>query len=179
MAPGYSEEVPDFTEYSTARLDLRPMSVVDASELFAILSDPQGWWYDPANRHAELTTTQRFTERASARWLTDGLSYWTVRDVRDGKVIGLGGAQRHRSGVWNLSYRIATAEQGKGYATELAAAGIAAANKHDPDSAVIAWVLDHNLPSRRVAERVGLTNYGPRIDANDNIQRLAYADRPL
>jgi RimJ/RimL family protein N-acetyltransferase len=155
------------------------MEIDDAVELFPILSDPDGWWYEPEGRHLELATTRGFAERAAARWQTDGLSYWTVRSGQDGSVIGLGGVQRHRSGAWNLSYRIATSQQGNGYATELALSGIAAAHQFDPDSAVIAWVLDHNIPSRRVAERVGLANYGPRIDANDRIERLAFADRPL
>jgi len=155
------------------------MVVADAAELFPILSDPDGWWYEPERRHTEFATTLGFAERAAARWEIDGLSYWTVRSVHDGTVIGLGGAQRHRSGAWNLSYRIAGPHQGKGYATELALAGLAAANGCDADSAVIAWVLEHNVRSRRVAERVGLTNYGPRTDENDGIERLAFADRAI
>ena len=171
--------VPDFANYSTAHLDLRPMLVADAADLFPILSDPDGWWYEPERRHTDFATTLGYAERAAGRWETDGLSYWTVRALDNGSVIGLGGVQRHRSGAWNLSYRIAGSHQGNGYATELALAGIDAANDFDADSAVIAWVLDHNVPSRRVAERAGLTNYGPRTDENDGIERLAFADRPI
>ena len=94
-------------------------------------------------------------------------------------VIGLGGAQRHRSGAWNLSYRIAGAQQGRGYARELAAAGLAAAAAVDPTEAVIVWITPHNQPSRRVAEHLGLTDRGLRIDANDGRGRLAFADRDL
>jgi RimJ/RimL family protein N-acetyltransferase len=166
-------------EILTTRLSLRPMSIDDTDDLFPILSDPAGWWYEPEHGHAKLETTRGFAERASARWTTDGLSYWTARRQTDDVVVGLGGAQRHRSGSWNLSYRIATAEQGHGYATELARAGLAVANEHDPGVAVIAWVLDHNIPSRRVAERIGLINRGPHVDANDGIERLAYADREI
>jgi RimJ/RimL family protein N-acetyltransferase len=169
--------VPDPADYLTSRLRLTPMTIADAEHLFPILSDPAGWWYEPEHRHASLERTREFAARAAAGWLASGLSYWTAR--HDDVVVGLGGAQRHRSGSWNLSYRIATSEQGNGYATELAEAGLDAAHRHDPDSAVIAWILETNIPSRRVAERVGLTSYGLRIDANDGIERLAYADRPL
>jgi len=44
---------------------------------------------------------------------------------------------------------------------------------------VIAWIAEHNIPSRRVAENVGLVNYGLAIDPSDNATRLAYADRPV
>lgn len=169
----------DLTDFVTERLSLRPMAVTDAEELFPILSDPASWWYEPARRHPDLATTVAYTERAAARWLPDGLSYWTVRKLSDGTVIGHGGVQRHRSGSWNLSYRIATAERGNGYGTELARAGIAAANQQDPASAVIAWVLENNPPSQRIAERVGLTNYGVRVDVSDGVERIAFADRPI
>jgi RimJ/RimL family protein N-acetyltransferase len=163
----------------TERLDLRPMTSDDLALLFPIFSDPAGWWFDPDSRHWDIDTTRGFIERAAARWDRDGLSYWTVRCRDGGDVIGLGGAQRHSSGSWNLNYRLATSAWGHGYATELGRAAIAAAFDADPDVPLIAWVAEHNEPSRRVAKRLGLTNYGPRTDGNDGQVRLAYADRPL
>lgn len=187
----------------TERLTLLPASAADADALFPIFSDPEGWWYDPGGRHADPDRTRRFLARAAERW-AEGLSYWTVRERGGqavarpagrsaappdagaptpshtaGRVIGLGGAQRHASGAWNLSYRIATGVQGRGYATELAKAGQAAAADVDPTVPVIAWVATHNLPSRRVAERLGLVDRGLHVDANDGVTRLAYADRPI
>ncbi len=102
-----------------------------------------------------------------------------MRERAASRVIGFGGAQRHASGAWNLNYRIATEAQGRGYATELARAAQAAAAHVDPTVPVIAWVAADNLPSRRVAERLGLTDQGPHLDASDATTRLAYADRPL
>ena len=49
----------------------------------------------------------------------------------------------------------------------------------DPAVAFIAWVDEPNTPSRRVAERIGLTNQGPRVDSSDGEIRLAYSDRSL
>jgi RimJ/RimL family protein N-acetyltransferase len=155
------------------------MDPADTDELFPIFSDPRGWWYAPAERHATVEVSRGFCERAAARWQSDGLSYWTVRRSADGAVIGCGGVQRHRTRTWNLSYRVATAEHGKGYASEFAAAGIAAARALDPSVPVIAWIAASNVPSRRVAERLGLREQGLRVDANDGQQRLAYADRDL
>lgn len=164
----------------TDRLDLRrPDPSGDLDALFAIFSDPDSWWYEPESRHLNPDRTRDWLARAAARFDTDGLSYWTVRLCHGGEIIGVGGAQRQPSGAWNLNYRIATAHQGYGYATELARAARSAALAHDPSVPLIAWIAEHNVASRRVAEPLGLTNYGLAIDPSDDQQRLAYADRPI
>jgi RimJ/RimL family protein N-acetyltransferase len=163
----------------TDRLDLRcPDPYEDLDDLFAIFSDPDGWWYDPAGRHVDREFTRDWLARAAARFDTDGLSYWTVRRRDDGVIIGVGGAQRQRTGAWNLNYRLATAQQGHGFATELGRAAYSVASAIDTKVPFIAWIDEHNLPSRRVAERLGLINYGLATDPSDGQPRLAYADRP-
>ncbi|HEY2771723.1 MAG TPA: GNAT family N-acetyltransferase [Solirubrobacteraceae bacterium] len=164
----------------TERLDLRrPDPAGDLDALFPIFSDPNGWWYDPEGRHTSPERTRQWLARASARFDTDGLSYWTVRRRDDATVIGVGGAQRQASRAWNLNYRLAAAHQGHGFATELGRAAYAAASSVDASVPFVAWVAPHNTPSRRVAERLGLTSYGLRDDPSDGERRLAYADRPL
>lgn len=164
----------------TERLDLRrPDPEDDLEDLFAIFSDPGGWWYDPASRHTERDRTRKWLSRAASRFDSDGLSYWTVRLRNDGSIIGVGGAQRQRTRAWNLNYRIATSHQGEGFATELGRAAYSAAVARDASVPVIAWIAERNLPSRRVAERLGLTNYGLAVDPSDDQERLAYADRPI
>jgi RimJ/RimL family protein N-acetyltransferase len=167
----------DLREVLTERLELVATAAKDTDELFPMFTDPQGWWHAPDSRHRDIETTRGFAQRAEARWPKDGLSYWTVRRRSDHAVVGLGGAQRHRTGTWNLSYRIATSEQGNGYALELSRAAIDAAHTVDPSVPVIAWIAPHNLPSVRVAERLGLTQYGEHVDLNDGETRLVYADR--
>ena len=164
----------------TERLDLRrPDPRGDLEDLFAIFSDPDGWWYDPAGRHVDRERTREWLSRAASRFDSDGLSYWTVRLRDDGTIIGVGGAQRQRTGAWNLNYRLAGAHRGRGFATELGRAAYSAALARDPSVPVIAWIAERNLPSRRVAERLGLTNYGLALDPSDDQPRLAYADRPI
>jgi RimJ/RimL family protein N-acetyltransferase len=164
----------------TDRLDLRcPDLREDLDDLFAIFSDPHGWWYDRAGRHVDAERTRDWLTRAALRFGIDGLSYWTVRRRDDGTIIGVGGAQRQRTGAWNLNYRIATVHQGHGYATELGRAAYAAASALDAAVPFIAWVDEHNLPSRKVARRLGLTSYGLAVDPSDDQPRLAYADRPI
>jgi RimJ/RimL family protein N-acetyltransferase len=170
----------DLEHVVTERLDLRrPDPVGDLEDLFPIFSDPRGWWYDPAGRHTTRARTTEWLSRAAARFDTDGLSYWTIRRRDDETIIGVGGAQRQFSRSWNLNYRIAANQQGQGFATELARAAYSAATGVDPSVPFIAWIAPHNTPSRRVAERLGLTSYGLREDPSDGQRRLAYADRPL
>jgi RimJ/RimL family protein N-acetyltransferase len=171
--------VRDLAELTTDRLSLAPVTNDDAETLFAILSDPAGWWYQPAGRHAELRTTIAFCQWVQAMWSTDGLSYWTARDLISDDVVGIGGSRRHRDHTWNLSYRIATSHQRRGLAVELGKAARKAAAVVDRSVALIAWIDQHNTPSRRVAERIGLTNQGSRADPADGQLRLAYADRLL
>jgi RimJ/RimL family protein N-acetyltransferase len=169
-----------FERVLTERLDLRrPDPSLDLDDLFAIFSDPAGWWYEPAGRHTRPEWTRDWLARAAARFDTDRLSYWTVRRSDTGAIIGVGGAQRQRTGAWNLNYRIAAAEQGKGFATELARAAYAAASSLDDSVAFIAWIAPRNTPSRKVAVRLGLTNCGLGVDPSDGQRRLAYADRPV
>jgi RimJ/RimL family protein N-acetyltransferase len=164
----------------TDRLELRrPDPAGDLDDLFPIFSDPAGWWYDPDGRHTDPQRTRDWLTRAASRFDGDRLSYWTVRRRDTEAIIGVGGAQRQSTGAWNLNYRLATAAQGHGFATELARAAYAAASAVDSTVPFIAWVAEHNTPSRRVAERLGLTNYGVGVDPSDGEPRLAYADRPL
>jgi RimJ/RimL family protein N-acetyltransferase len=165
---------------TTERLDLRPVDpIADLDALGRLFADPDGWWYEPDGRHSDVETSRGWLERAAQRWDSNGLSYWTVRLRDGGDVIGVGGAQRHRSGAWNLLYRLDTRHQGRGYATELGGAAMGAAAFVDAEAPFVAWVAEHNTPSRRVAERLGLVDRGLRIDANDGAPRLAYADRDL
>jgi RimJ/RimL family protein N-acetyltransferase len=164
----------------TVRLDLRrPDPVGDLAALFAIFSDPQSWWYDPSGRHRRSGQTRDWLTLAASRFDADGLSYWTVRLRDDDTIIGVGGAQRQRTGAWNLNYRIHTDHQGQGLATEVARTAMTLAAKLDNTVPVLAWIAEHNLASRRVAENVGLVNYGLAIDPSDHARRLAYADRPV
>jgi RimJ/RimL family protein N-acetyltransferase len=164
----------------TERLDLRKTDpVADLDDLYPIFSDPDGWWYDPESRHTNRARTQDWLTRAAARFDEDGLSYWTVRRRDTGAIIGVAGAQRQRTRAWNLNYRLGSAHQGRGFATELGRAAQAAATAVDGAVPFIAWVAPHNTPSVKVAERLGLTNYGLRADPSDEQRRLAWADRPL
>ena len=169
------EGVPD----GTPRLTLRRMAIADVQALWPMLSDARMWTHHPEAKHDVIAQTQGYVERGADRWSRDGLSYWTVELTESGEVIGSGGVQVHPRGHWNLNYRIAVPHQRQGYASELAAAALAAAHLVGPERACIAWIDEENIPSRAVATRIGLTDMGLREGAADDVPRLAYSDRLL
>jgi RimJ/RimL family protein N-acetyltransferase len=168
-----------FERHATERLMLHAATVDDTAALFPITSDPDTWRHAPDGRHGDEQVTRDWLARAAERWRTDGLSYWVVRTQSDERVIGVGGVQRQKTGNWNLYYRFAPTAWGHGYATELGRAALDAARATDDSVAIIAWIAEHNVPSRRVAERLGLVDRGAAVDPSDGVTRLAFADRPL
>ncbi|MEM9464671.1 MAG: GNAT family N-acetyltransferase [Actinomycetota bacterium] len=171
----------DHTTWSTKRLVLTQPTTGDLDAWHTIHADPRVWEHFPSGRHAEGAQSEAALHAAIDDWQADGLGYWSVRAAPDGPIIGCGGCRRvpadHR---WNLYYRFTPESQGNGYATELARASIAAANTIDPGLPVVAYMLEHNTASWRVAERIGMHRLWTGPDAGNPdpaAVRLVYADR--
>jgi RimJ/RimL family protein N-acetyltransferase len=163
----------------TERLELRGVGAQDLDALYTLNADPEVWHHLPEGRHSRPGITQAWIDRCARHWELGGVSYWMARDRETGEVIGVGGAQRHAPGFWNLYYRLVRAHWGSGYATELSRAAIRVAGEHDPGIPVVAWIHAHNAGSRAVAERLGLHDYGLRTKPSDDEPMHAYADREL
>ena len=93
-------------------------------------------------------------------WARHGIGYWAV-EQRDapGRVVGITGVRHNElegQSVLNLAYRFSPRSWGSGYATEAARVALALARKHLPDVPVVAIIRLENLPSLRVAERLGM-----------------------
>lgn len=150
--------------------------------MFAIQSDPRVWTHYPSLRHTDPETTVRMMERWERSWSTVGLGSWVARLQDTGEVIGNGGCTLLGDEVWNVGYRIAADHHGCGFATELARAGVERAREIDPDRPVIAYLVEHNTGSARVAEKLGLelVHRAPDLGNPDpSAVRLVYADRAL
>lgn len=166
----------------TDRLRLDRVQPDDLDALFAINTDPRVWQHFPSLRHTDPAQTAAMIEGWRRSWEHAGLGAWTVRTRDDDRVLGYGGCWQLGDTLWNLGYRLAAAEHGRGFATELATAAVDAAREADPARAVIAYLVAHNTASARVAEKVGLTLVDRTPDAGNpdaGVQRLIYADRPL
>lgn len=166
----------------TPRLRLSRPVPADLDAVHAINADPRVWTHFPSLRHTEIATTEAMMQRWARSWTEAGLGSWTVRLRDTGEVIGNGGCTMLRGEVWNLGYRIGADHHGHGYATELAGAAVERARAIDPDRPIIAFLVEHNHASARVAEKLGLrlVHRGPDAGNPDpSVMRLVYADREL
>ena len=177
---------------TTARLRLDAVTAGDVDALHAVHADPRTWEHLPSGRHRDRAATEELVLRFVGDWTVHGLGYWSVRELADpagadAPVLGVGGCALRRSDdgrslAWNVYYRLDPRAWGSGCARELTAAGRAAAADVDPQLPVVAYLLEHNLASRRTAERSGLRLVwrGPDADNPDPAAvRLVYADREV
>lgn len=166
----------------TERLRLSRPVPADLDAVFAIQQDPRVWTHFPSLRHTEVATTASMMKRWDDSWAAAGLGSWVVRLRATGEVIGNGGCTLLGGEVWNVGYRIAADHHGHGYATELARAGVEAARALDSDRPLVAFLVEHNRSSARIAEKLGMTLVHRAPDAGNpdpSVMRLVYADRPL
>ena len=143
---------------STERLDLAPPVEADVDEWFADATDPRLWRHFPSGRPTRREAAVATLHRIADEWGQVGLGAWTVRRRGLQPVIGYGGCSLRMRTFWNLSYRLAAEAHGAGLATELATEAVRRANVVRPDAPVLALLLEHNLASAGVAQKVGLTS---------------------
>lgn len=166
----------------TERLDLCLPVADDLEELHAIQCDPRVWTHYPSLRSTDRDQTRALLQTWIARWQRDGLASWIVRERGATKIIGSGGCNLREDLFWNLGYRFDADLHGRGYATEVATAAIAAARRLRPGVPIIASVVEHNGASARVAEKVGLRLVQRTPDPGNpdpGVIRLIFADQPL
>lgn len=172
----------DYRFVVTARLDLAEVTEADLDDLHALSADPRVWEHFPSGRHRDRDATARQLVTFRTSWDELGLGYWTARLRQTGEFVGVGGCALRRGAAWNVYYRIRPEAQGHGYASELVGAAQTVARDVRPDLPIVAFLLEHNVASRRTAERAGLQLAwrGPDVGSPDpDAVRLVYADRPL
>lgn len=175
------------TDLRHLRLDeltLDAVTAADVPALHAIYSDPRVWEHYPSLRHTATEQTADMVRSWTGAWAQEGLGPWVVRTAEGGDaILGHCGCMLRGGGrFWNLGYRLTPHAQGRGIATRVGARAIAEATALRPDVPVVAYLLQSNPASRRVAERLGLTEQhrGPDEGNPDReAVRLVLADRPL
>ena len=163
----------DFAPIDTSRLRLRRSRPEDAETISAYRSRPevhrhQGWERtDPDGIRAEIEEMARREPGEPGGWVQ-----LTVEERGAGRVVGDVGFSRAdgEPGVMKIGYTMAPAFQGRGYATEAVGALVDYLFDVLGVDVVRAFASAQNVPSIRVAEKVGLTlaerferAYGPEV----------------
>ncbi len=130
----------------------------DVDDLFAILGDAETMRYYPAPYPRERTL-EWITDNLE-RYRRDGFGLWAIEDRETGEYLGsCGPAARVVDGVEEveLGWHIKRSRWGRGIAPEAAAACRYHAFGPLGLDRLISLIRPVNVPSRRVAEKIGMT----------------------
>jgi ribosomal-protein-alanine N-acetyltransferase len=147
----------------TTRIRLREFTAEDADALALVLSDPQTMRYYPAPY--DRAGVEQWIERNRQRYRDDGVGLWAMElkkthAAEPPEMIGDCGIvcqQVKGERFYEIGYHLRRDFWGQGLATEAAIACRDWAFAELKTARLISLIRPENLPSRRVAERTGMT----------------------
>jgi [ribosomal protein S5]-alanine N-acetyltransferase len=142
----------------TERLLLREFVPSDVDALAAVISDPETMRFYPQPR--DRAGVESWIERNRRRYRDDGHGLWAMILKSSGDVIGDCGLTRQTvDGVdeIEIGYHVRRDLWGRGFAPEAAGVCRDYGLGHLGAEHLIALIRPENLPSRRVAEKIGLS----------------------
>jgi ribosomal-protein-alanine N-acetyltransferase len=143
---------------TTQRLALRRLSMQDFADVRRIHSDPEVMWV--YGGVFDEQKTREWIQRNIDRYAKHGVGFFAIMLKDTAELIGCGGIilQETDQGVEpEIGYQVRPDQQGRGYATEMARACMRYAFETMNADHIISLIRPDNLPSRRVAEKNGLT----------------------
>lgn len=142
----------------TPRLRLRPLTLDDTDALFAVWGDAETMkFYPPPCLREEVAA---LIEKQLQRYSADGTGLWALELKETGAVIGDAGLliqDVEGNAELEIAYHLRRDRWGNGFATEAALACRDFAFSELGKTRLISLVRPENVPSRRVAERVGMS----------------------
>jgi [ribosomal protein S5]-alanine N-acetyltransferase len=142
----------------TTRLLLREFTPQDADALALVLADPETMRYYPAPY--DRAGIEQWIERNRQRYRHDGVGLWAMALKKTQQIIGDCGIilqEVEGEHLYEIGYHLRRDFWGQGLATEAAIACRDWAFAHLKADRLISLIRPENLPSSRVAERVGMT----------------------
>lgn len=146
----------------TARLVLRGHTLADFEPYAAMWAEEKVTRWVGEGRPARRDEAWMRFLRFSGHWALMGFGFWAVEEKSTGAMIGEAGfvdlkREYHETlkGVPEIGWLLASAAQGKGYATEAARACLQWGRAHFGPVRMIAAVSVENTASIRVAEKCG------------------------
>ena len=152
-------------ELTTSRLRLVRWRAQHHAPFAALNADPEvmRWLVAPLTR----AQSDALIERFEAHHKREGFGVWALELMSTGELLGCVGLSRvsfeahfthpQTHPTFELSWRLKRAAWGFGYATEAAQAVCAFASQQLELSELVAFTTPHNLRSRAVMERLGMS----------------------
>lgn len=161
----------------TRRLAFRELTGADGSELARVLCDPDSMRYYP--RPFSLDEVERWIERNVDRYRAEGFGLWAVTLRETGAFIGdCGITMQEIEGrrVPEIGYHIIPEFRRNGYASEAAEACVKCAFERLGLNSIVSYMKGDNIPSRRVAEKCGMTfvKYFDKLIAGETVREALY-----
>src|SRR5579862_1505417 len=160
----------------TSRLILREFELQDADALARVIGDPETMRFYPS--HYDQAGVEQWIARNRQRYAENGHGLWAMVLKASGEMIGdCGLTVQQVDGVYEIEigYHVRRDLWGQGMATEAAAACRDWGFANLRVDRLISLIRTENLPSRRVAEKNGLTLWKQTI--HDNLPHVVYAIR--
>jgi len=148
----------------TQRLILRRPTDDDRSSYHSHFTQPEveRWLRPPPLPPFNAGALDELAEGDQAHWSDHGFGPWVLIERETGAFAGRGGLHWttvEEKAMIELAWSIEPSRHNRGYATEMATAAIEWAREMRIEE-LIALVLPANVPSRRVAEKVGCERNG-------------------
>lgn len=140
----------------TERLILREIQLSDAAMLAQVLSDPLVMKYSTKGMHSEAQIQDYILDNQS-RYKKSGFGQWIVA-THTSDFVGICGLNEHQvddEKLMHLMYRLASKQQGKGYATEAVNGVVSYVFSTWPDIQLHTLIEPSNIASINVAQRAG------------------------
>ena len=141
----------------TERLSIRQITNKDAIDLSKVLSDPIVMQYSTVGIHTEEQIYD-YIANCKNQYDLNGYGHWAIYNSITSEFVGVCGLNKHKvdtDDVIHINYRLATDQQGKGYAVESTFGVLDFAKKSLKLKVVHALIESANISSVRVVDRTG------------------------
>jgi ribosomal-protein-alanine N-acetyltransferase len=145
------------TIVETERLSIRQITDEDAINLSKVLADPIVMQYSTVGVHTEEQIYD-YIVNCKNQYDLNGYGHWAIYNSITNEFVGVCGLNKHKvdtDEVIHINYRLATDQQGKGYAVESTFGVLDFAKNSLKLKAVHALIESANISSVKVVNRTG------------------------
>jgi len=149
------------TIFETERLKVREITQADVSDLATVLADPVVMEYSTVGVHS-IAQIKDYIENCQKQYQTNSFGRWAIYDKHSKCFIGVCGINKqslNNNEIVHINYRLATAQQGKGYATEAVKGMLSVAKNVLKLDHIYALIESKNENSVKVVIRTGFDFY--------------------